>query len=278
MRIPPASILKRSIMTQALSDSWVPFTLSNTTQYNHNTRKYRFTFPDGEDKVIGGEVAMALGIKPEDEHDIKDAKGNAVMRPYTPISPPETKGHVDFLIKEYVNGKISPYLASLKPGASVLFKGPFQKFVYQPNTFDRGLCISGGAGITPFLQLIRHSLNKPEDKAKWTLLYGNVTEEDILLREEFDELLKAHPDRFTIHHVIEKPSSSWSGDKGYITADTIQKVFPRSEGSDETLRVFVCGPPGQMKAICGMKDGMKQGTLEGALKDIGYEQGEVFKY
>ncbi|ODN97484.1 hypothetical protein L198_04051 [Cryptococcus wingfieldii CBS 7118] len=244
-------------MTQALSDSWVPFTLVDTTQYNHNTRKYRFSFPDGEDKVIGGEVAMALGIKPEDEHDIKDDKGNPVMRPYTPISPPGTKGHADFLIKEYANGKISPYLASLKPGDTALFKGPFQKFVYQPNT---------------------HSLKKPEDKTKWTLLYGNVTEEDILLREEFDELLKQHPDRLAIHHVIEKPSSSWTGDKGYITAETIQKAFPRPEGSQETVRAFVCGPPGQMKAICGMKDGMKQGTLDGALKDIGYEQSEVFKY
>jgi cytochrome-b5 reductase len=68
----------------------------------------------------------------------------------------------------------------MKPGESqLLFKGPIPKYKYEPNTFDRGLCISGGSGITPMYQLISYSLGIPDDKTKWTLVFANVSEEDI---------------------------------------------------------------------------------------------------
>lgn len=67
----------------------------------------------------------------------------------------------------------------MKPGGQMLFKGPIPKYQYQPNTFERGLCIAGGAGITPMYQLISHSLDLKDDKTKWTLVFSNVTEDDI---------------------------------------------------------------------------------------------------
>ena len=84
------------------------------------------------------------------------------------------------MIKEYKDGKLSPYISSLEPGkGQLLFKGPIQKHKYAPNTFDRGLCIAGGSGVTPMWQLISHSLSVPEDKTKWTLIFSNVSEKDI---------------------------------------------------------------------------------------------------
>jgi hypothetical protein len=61
----------------------------------------------------------------------------------------------------------------------MLFKGPIPKFKYEANSFDRGLCIAGGSGITPMWQLITHSLELPVDKTKWTLVFSNVTDKDI---------------------------------------------------------------------------------------------------
>ena len=66
-----------------------------------------------------------------------------------------------------------------------------------------------------------------------------------------------------------------SGETGYVTPEIIQKSFPK--GSDKT-RVFVCGPPGQVKAIAGAKDGPRQGELQGVLKELGYTADDVFKY
>jgi NAD(P)H-flavin reductase len=82
-------------------------------------------------------------------------------------------------------------MAKLQPGKdTMLFKGPIPKFKYEANSCDRGLAIgelkcfalltpAGGSGITPMYQLIAHSLTLPDDKTKWTLLFSNVTEQDI---------------------------------------------------------------------------------------------------
>lgn len=83
-------------------------------------------------------------------------------------------------LKKVQDGKLTPHISGLTPGQStMLFKGPIPKFKYEANTFDRGLCIAGGSGITPMWQLITHSLELPEDKTKWTLVFSNVTEKDI---------------------------------------------------------------------------------------------------
>jgi len=74
----------------------------------------------------------------------------------------------------------------MKIGEPLLFKGPILKYKYEPNTFDRGLCIAGGSGITPMWQLIKHSLDQPEDKTKWTLIFSNVTDKDICTRAGVD--------------------------------------------------------------------------------------------
>jgi cytochrome-b5 reductase len=44
------------------------------------------------------------------------------------------------------------------------------------------------------------------------------------------------------------------------------------------VKVLVCGPPPQVAAIAGKKDGMKQGALDGALKELGYKEEQVFKF
>jgi NAD(P)H-flavin reductase len=113
--------------------------------------------------------------------------------PYTPISGNDQKGGLSLMIKEYKvshitasldladdqDGLLTPYISAMKPGSELLFKGPIPKFKYEPNQIDRGLCVSGGSGVTPMYQLITHSLSLPEDKTKWTLVFSNVTEADI---------------------------------------------------------------------------------------------------
>jgi cytochrome-b5 reductase len=38
------------------------------------------------------------------------------------------------------------------------------------------------------------------------------------------------------------------------------------------------GPPGQVNAIAGKKDGMKQGPVGGILKELGYTEEQVYKF
>jgi cytochrome-b5 reductase len=38
------------------------------------------------------------------------------------------------------------------------------------------------------------------------------------------------------------------------------------------------GPPGQVNAIAGKKEGLKQGAVGGILKELGYTEDQVFKF
>lgn len=97
-------------------------------------------------------------------------------------------------------------------------------------------------------QLINHSVNDKSDTTKWTLLYSNVTEADILLRKEWDALAAANPDRLKLVYTLDKPPAGWKGAEGYITPELIKKHV-HAEG--DKLKFFVCGPPPQVKAIAG---------------------------
>lgn len=48
--------------------------------------------------------------------------------------------------------------------------------------------LAGGSGITPMYQVARCLLGDPGEFTTISLIYANVTEEDILLRKELDEL------------------------------------------------------------------------------------------
>jgi NAD(P)H-flavin reductase len=43
--------------------------------------------------------------------------------------------------------------------------------------------LAGGTGITPMFQVLNAVLKDPKDRTRITLLYGNLTEDDILLRK-----------------------------------------------------------------------------------------------
>ena len=48
-------------------------------------------------------------------------------------------------------------------------------------------------------------LHDPTDTTRVSLVFGNVTEEDILLRTELEDMAKKHPDRIKLHFLLDKP-------------------------------------------------------------------------
>ncbi|KAJ4253823.1 NADH-cytochrome b5 reductase [Fusarium torreyae] len=136
---------------------------------------------------------------------------------------------------------------------------------------------NGGTGINPLYQLARAIFDNPNDRTKVTLIFGNATEEDILLRQQLSELEKTYPDRFRASYVLSKPSKDWIGDRGHISKDLLQSPLPNPR--TESIKLFVCGPPGLVKAIFGnMANPMEQGELTGALRELGYTKDQVYKF
>lgn len=54
-----------------------------------------------------------------------------------------------------------------------------------------------------------------------SLVFGNITEDDILLKEELDECAARYPN-FKVYYVLNNPPSSWRGGVGFITADIVK--------------------------------------------------------
>ena len=126
-------------------------------------------------------------------------------------------------------------------------------------------------------QLIRAIFSNPADRTKVTLVFGNITESDILLKQELQELENTYPQRFRAFYVLDKPPEDWQGGKGFIGKELLKTVLP--EAKEEGVKVFVCGPPGLYKAISGGKNSpMDQGELTGALKELGFEKEQVYKF
>lgn len=137
--------------------------------------------------------------------------------------------------------------------------------------------IAGGSGITPMLQVAQEILANPKDTTKIVLVFGNVSETDIICRKEIDELKAQNAGRIDVHYILDKPSADWTGLKGHVDQELLAKVLPPT--SDEKCKVLVCGPPGMMNAISGPKaEDKSQGELAGVLEKMGYSKAQVFKY
>eukprot|EP00798_Chlamydomonas_sp_ICE-L_P022036 gene22036-29099_t len=158
-----------------------PFKLIEKEKLTANTYRYRFELPGGEQSGIFTAsclVTKAMMLeKPEDE------KPKAVIRPYTPTSAPDAKGYLDLVVKTYPTGKMSKHIGDLSVGDSLEMKGPIPKLAYSANMKKAIGMVAGGTGLAPMLQIIDAVLSDPTDKTELSLMYANVSEEDIILKD-----------------------------------------------------------------------------------------------
>lgn len=130
--------------------------------------------------------------------------------------------------------------------------------------------IAGGSGITPVYQLARGILTNSEDRTKVTLIYAANTEEDILLRREFDAFQKEFPGRFEAVYAVSQPTEGSTIRKGRVTKsllDELAKTRPMKDG-----KVFMCGPPAMEIALKGDR------KTKGILAELGYEKSQVHSF
>ncbi|MFQ5820685.1 MAG: ferredoxin--NADP reductase [Candidatus Heimdallarchaeota archaeon] len=156
-------------------------------------------------------------------------------------SSPTEKGYLEFTTK-MSDSDFKKALQKLNPGDNVYLKGPFGKF-----TLDEGIkkiaMLAGGIGITPFRSIIKDSVDKNR-ALNFILLYGNHREEDIIFREEFDEI-QSSIHNLKVVHILLEPSESWNGYTGFIDSKIIQTEIP-----DYNERHFyVCGPPKMIEVM-----------------------------
>lgn len=239
-----------------LSDAYVAVPLTHKTALSHNTRLFRFALPS-PDARLGLPLGRHMTVR-------AFVGGAETRRPYTPTSSDADAGYFDLLIKVYPapHGTMSRHLDSLAVGDTVDVRGPLGKFTYARNQCRKVGMIAGGTGLTPCWQVLRELLADPEDTTELSLIFANVAEGDILLRDELDGIAAAER-RFSVHYVLNEPPAGWAGGVGFVTADMIREHI--GPAAADTLFLY-CGPPPMNKAV------------RAHLAGLGVAEKQIFKF
>lgn len=221
----------------SLTNEWQKFNLMERKRISTNTSLYRFRLP-GTNAILGLPIGQHISIQAEID-------GKQVQRSYTPTSSDDDRGFFDLIIKTYPQGNISKHVEGLRIGEQIQVKGPKGQMHYHPGLASELGMIAGGTGFTPCLQIIRAVLKNPSDKTKISFIYCNVTEGDILLKDELDTLARDNPDRFKVTYFLNEPPPAWKGMTGFITKDAIKEHLPAPAGD---IKILMCGPPPMINA------------------------------
>jgi ferredoxin-NADP reductase len=142
--------------------------------------------------------------------------------------------HLEFTIKIYPNPQgVTHHLSQLGPGDELIISDAWGAIEYK----GPGYFIAGGAGITPFIAILR-DLYKDGKVSDNVLFFSNKTDKDIILKEELESMLGKNA-----HFIITQQTDS-KYDQHKINRD-----FLKAEVTDFSKHFYVCGPDEMVKEI-----------------------------
>jgi len=191
----------------------------------HDVKHFIISKPEGFSVVPGQGVELAINLPGLREQ----------RRPFTPTGR-DADGVLEFTIKAYpAHAGVTQALHQLEPGAELLMSEPFGTISYQ----GPGVFIAGGAGITPFLAILRGLARRGEGD-KQTLIFSNKAPRDVICEKELRHLLGERCSLIT----------TGSEAPGYEHR-RIDRAFLEEKVDDFKQRFYVCGPPPFMEAVNG---------------------------
>ena len=169
--------------------------------------------------------------------------GKKVTRCYSICSSAARSGYVEITPKRVPNGCASVFLNDRAAiGMTVEATGPSGQFYLNPEQEKKIVLVAAGSGITPMVGMLRYIDDLCLDTGA-TLLYFVRTVDDIMFRQEFEEL-KSRLGNFRFHVALSKPGQDWTGARGHISREFVQETVPDIGGSV----FFLCGPPPFMES------------------------------
>lgn len=197
----------------------------------HDVRRFKVAKPEGYSFIPGQATEVA----------INHPRWKEERRPFT-FTALNDWDHLEFTIKIYDDHDgVTHQLGTIAVGEELILHDVWGAIQYT----GKGTFIAGGAGVTPFIAIFRQ-LAKDGQAEGNTLLFSNKRREDIILKEEFEQILG---DRFINTLTQEKVD-------GYDHR-MIDASYLREHVQDFNQHFYICGPDPMVQAI------------QGALKELG---------
>jgi ferredoxin-NADP reductase len=195
----------------------------NIDRVTHDVKKFRFEKPEGYSFIPGQATDVSIN-KP----GFRDKKN-----PFT-FTCLNSDSYLEFTIKIYsTRDGVTSELGKLKPGDELIIRDVWGAINYKGN----GVFIAGGAGITPFLSILRDLESRNEVQGN-KLIYGNKTRADIIMEDELRKMLGKN----FINILSEEKAGGFN--YGLVNRD-----FLKSNIDDFGVEFYVCGPDPMIKMV-----------------------------
>ena len=189
----------------------------------NNVKSFRIEKPQGYEFVPGQATDVSVNTEV-----LKNE-----LRPFTFTCLPDDP-FLEFTIKRYPDHHgVTDAIHRLKEGDQLIIRDVWGAIAYK----GPGYFIAGGAGITPFLAILRwlHRQNKLTGN---TLLFSNKTEADIIYKKELENMLGKQ----AVFILTQEKKAGYP--EGPINKDFLQKHIPQFN-----QHFYVCGPDAMVAAI-----------------------------
>lgn len=198
-------------------------TITDVADVTHNVKRLRIEKPAGYTFEPGQATEVAI-----------DKDGwREEWRPFT-FTALNDQPYLEFVIKIYPSHDgVTEQIGMLQKGDRLILDEPWGTIRYK----GKGCFIAGGAGVTPFIAIIR-DLQAKGELAGNTLVFSNKQERDIILREEFEAANGLN----CIFTVTDEPSSD-------LLSDRIDKSFLQAQVGNFNQNFYLCGPPPMIEDV-----------------------------
>jgi ferredoxin-NADP reductase len=134
---------------------------------------------------------------------------------------------LEFTIKIYPERHgVTDQLSKLVPGDELIIHDVWGAIEYK----GPGVFIAGGAGITPFIAILRH-LYQNQQLRHCTLIFSNKTTADIIIKDELEQMLGSN-----LHNVITEEEVNGQ------PKQRIDQEYLKNAINNLNQHFYICGP------------------------------------
>ncbi len=186
--------------------------------------------------------------------------GQELRRSYSMSSSP-TEGRLAVTVKKVPGGAVSTWLHdTIKAGDALEVAPPEGRFFITLDADKRRTyyLFAAGSGITPLMSIAKTTLEQ-EPMSTIFMLYGSRNEEQIIFKDELDDMTQRYSGQFFVEYILSQPkkegggglfglfkknSVNWSGKTGRVDAKSAERYLEENmpHGPETDCVYFICGP------------------------------------
>jgi ring-1,2-phenylacetyl-CoA epoxidase subunit PaaE len=240
-----------------ISPRFHPLTIAAVKRETEGAVSLRFDVPP--------ELTAAYRFRPGQYLTLRASIGGEDMRRSYSICSAPDDGSLRVAVRQVDGGVFSTWVnTELNPGDTIQVMTPTGRFGLGPDGVDGRLHVgfAAGSGITPILSII-HGVLSREPASRFSLFYGSRSVDDILFREELEDLKDRHLGRLSIFHVLSREQQDIAMLNGHLDDAKIRLLLRHVVPAAAIDDVFICGPAAMID------------STEATLRDIGIDPGRI---